>query len=64
MEGGGRSGQRVGGLIVGGGLWVSRMQTKADPAVVMVGILALAAAGWATDSLARAVAARLTRWAT
>ena len=54
----------MGNLIVGGGLWVSRMQTKADPAVVMVGILALAAAGWATDALARAVAARLTRWAT
>src|SRR5438552_819197 len=54
----------MGNLIVGGGLWISRMQTKADPAVVMVGILALAAAGWATDALARAVAARLTRWAT
>jgi ABC-type nitrate/sulfonate/bicarbonate transport system permease component len=53
----------MGNLIVGGGLWVSRMQTKADPAVVMVGILALAAAGWAMDALARAVAARFTRWA-
>lgn len=53
----------MGNLIVGGGLWVSRMQTKADPAVVMLGILALAAAGWAMDALARAVTARLTRWA-
>jgi ABC-type nitrate/sulfonate/bicarbonate transport system permease component len=53
----------MGNLIVGGGLWVSRMQTKADPAVVIVGILALAAAGWAMDALARAAAARFTRWA-
>ena len=52
----------MGNLIVGGGLWISRMQTKADPAVVMVGILTLAAAGWATDALARGVTARLTRW--
>ena len=53
----------MGNLIVGGGLWSSRLQTKADPAVVMVGILALAAAGWAMDALARAFTARLTRWA-
>ena len=53
----------MGNLIVGGGLWASRSQTKADPAVVMVGILALAAAGWAMDALARSAAARLTRWA-
>src|SRR5438105_841422 len=52
----------MGNLIVGGGLWSSRLQTKADPAVVMVGILALAAAGWAMDALARAFTARLTRW--
>jgi ABC-type nitrate/sulfonate/bicarbonate transport system permease component len=54
----------MGNLIVGGGLWISRMQTKADPAVVMVGILTLAAAGWAMDALARAVTTRLTRWVT
>ncbi len=54
----------MGNLIVGGGLWISRMQTKADPAVVMVGILTLAAAGWAMDALARGVTARLTRWTT
>src|SRR5216684_4675910 len=52
----------MGNLIVGGGLWASRTQTKADPAVVIVGILALAAAGWAMDALARAATARLTRW--
>jgi ABC-type nitrate/sulfonate/bicarbonate transport system permease component len=52
----------MGNLIVGGGLWVSRMQTRADPAVVIVGILALGAAGWAMDALTRAAAARLTRW--
>jgi ABC-type nitrate/sulfonate/bicarbonate transport system permease component len=52
----------MGNLIVGGGLWVSRMQTRADPAVVMVGILALAAAGWAMDAGTRVLTARLTRW--
>ena len=52
----------MGNLIVGGGLWASRTQTKADPAVVIVGIVALAAAGWAMDALARAATARLTRW--
>ena len=53
----------MGNLIVGGGLWASRSQTKADPAVVIVGILALAAAGWAMDGLAKAATVRLTRWA-
>jgi ABC-type nitrate/sulfonate/bicarbonate transport system permease component len=53
----------MGNLIVGGGLWASRTQTKADPAVVIVGIVALAAAGWAMDALARSLTARLTRWA-
>ncbi len=52
----------MGNLIVGGGLWASRTQTKADPAVVMVGIVALALAGWAMDALARSATARLTRW--
>jgi ABC-type nitrate/sulfonate/bicarbonate transport system permease component len=52
----------MGNLIVGGGLWASRMQTKADPAVVIVGILALALAGWAMDAAARAATVRLTRW--
>jgi ABC-type nitrate/sulfonate/bicarbonate transport system permease component len=53
----------MGNLIVGGGLWASRLQTKADPAVVMVGIVAVAAAGWAMDASVRALAARFTRWA-
>ena len=52
----------MGNLIVGGGLWASRTQTKADPAVVIVGIVTLAAAGWAMDALARSATARLTRW--
>jgi ABC-type nitrate/sulfonate/bicarbonate transport system permease component len=52
----------MGNLIVGGGLWASRTQTKADPAVVIVGIVALAVAGWAMDALARAATFRLTRW--
>ncbi len=52
----------MGNLIVGGGLWESRLQTKADPAVVMVGILAVGVAGWAMDASVRALAARLTRW--
>src|SRR5437763_6296129 len=53
----------MGNLLVGGGMWSSRLQTRSDPAVIIVGILALAAAGWAMDVLARTVSARLTRWA-
>jgi ABC-type nitrate/sulfonate/bicarbonate transport system permease component len=53
----------MGNLLVGGGMWSSRLQTRSDPAVIVVGILALAAAGWAMDLLARTVSARLTRWA-
>jgi sulfonate transport system permease protein len=52
----------MGNLIVGGGLWSSRMQTRSDPAVIMVGIVALAAVGWAMDAAAKALSARLTRW--
>jgi ABC-type nitrate/sulfonate/bicarbonate transport system permease component len=52
----------MGNLLVGGGLWSSRLQTRTDPAVVMAGIIALAGAGWAMDALARALAARATRW--
>src|SRR2546428_3152431 len=51
----------MGNLLVGGGLWSSRTQTKADPAVVIVGIVTLATAGWAMDALARSATARLTR---
>ena len=53
----------MGNLLVGGGLWSSRLQTKADPAVIMVGILALAGAGWAMDAAAKVLNVRLTRWA-
>jgi len=53
----------MGNLLAGGGLWSSRLQTRSDPAVIMVGILALAVAGWAMDAAARVLSARLTRWA-
>ena len=53
----------MGNLIVGGGMWASRLQTRSDPAVVMVGILALAIAGWLMDSGARMLTVRFTRWA-
>jgi ABC-type nitrate/sulfonate/bicarbonate transport system permease component len=52
----------MGNLIVGGGMWASRLQTQSDPAVVIVGVIALAAMGWAMDAAARAASARLTRW--
>jgi ABC-type nitrate/sulfonate/bicarbonate transport system permease component len=53
----------MGNLLVGGGMWSSRLQTRSDPAVIIVGILALAATGWAMDAVAKALGARLTRWA-
>ena len=53
----------MGNLLVGGGMWSSRLQTRSDPAVIIVGIVALAAAGWAMDLATRAFTARLTRWA-
>jgi len=53
----------MGNLLVGGRMWSSRLQTRSDPAVIIVGVLALAAAGWAMDLAARFVTARLTRWA-
>ena len=52
----------MGNLIVGGGMWASRLQTQSDPAVIFVGVIALAAMGWAMDAAARAATARLTRW--
>lgn len=52
----------MGNLIVGGGMWASRLQTRSDPAVVIVGIVAIAAAGWAMDTGASALTARWTRW--
>src|SRR5215813_11877779 len=53
----------MGNLIVGGGMWASRLQTRSDPAVVMVGIMAIAAAGFVMDAGAKILTARLTRWA-
>jgi ABC-type nitrate/sulfonate/bicarbonate transport system permease component len=53
----------MGNLLVGGGMWSSRLQTRSDPAVIIVGILVLAVAGWAMDAAARIFSARLTRWA-
>jgi len=52
----------IGQLIVGGGLWSSRLEVRADPAVVMVSIAALAAAGAAMDAAVRVVGGRLTAW--
>ncbi len=52
----------IGHLLVGGGLWSSRLEVRVDPAVVMVGILAVTAVGCAMDLLVRAMGARLTSW--
>jgi ABC-type nitrate/sulfonate/bicarbonate transport system permease component len=52
----------MGNLLVGGGMWASRNQTRSDPAVIIVGVMALAAGGWAMDAVARVATARLTRW--
>jgi ABC-type nitrate/sulfonate/bicarbonate transport system permease component len=52
----------IGSLIVGGGLWSSRLEVRADPAVIMVSILALAAAGSVMDAVLRVVTGRLTIW--
>jgi ABC-type nitrate/sulfonate/bicarbonate transport system permease component len=52
----------MGNLLVGGGMWSSRLQTRSDPAVIIVGIVALAVAGWAMDAAVQLATARLTRW--
>lgn len=52
----------IGRLLVGGGLWSTRLTLAVDPAVVMVGLLGLAAAGYATDLLVRLLGRELTRW--
>jgi ABC-type nitrate/sulfonate/bicarbonate transport system permease component len=52
----------IGHLIVGGGLWSSRLDVGVDPAVVIVGILGLAAVAWTMDLGTRLVTARLTSW--
>ena len=53
----------MGNFLVGGGMWASRLQTRSDPAVIIVGIMAMAAAGWAMDAAVRLATVRLTRWA-
>ena len=53
----------IGHLLVGGGLWASRLQVGVDPAVVIVAILGLAAAGYLMDAAARIVTDRVTFWA-
>lgn len=53
----------IGNLLVGGGLWSSRLEIGVDPAVVTVGILALATVGSAMDAAARVITGRLTGWA-
>ena len=52
----------MGNLLVGGGMWSSRLEMRSDPAVIIAGILALAVAGWAMDAAARTLSTRLTRW--
>lgn len=52
----------IGHLLVGGGIWSSRLEIQVDPAVVMVGIAGLATAGYAMDTAAKLVIGRLTRW--
>ena len=52
----------MGNFLVGGGMWASRLQMRSDPAVIMVGIVALGAMGWAMDAAAQLAAARMTRW--
>ena len=52
----------MGRLLVGGGMWSSRLEIRVDPAVVVVGIAGLATAGYAMDTAVRLAADRLTRW--
>lgn len=52
----------IGNLLVGGGLWTSRLTVGVDPAVVMVGILGLAMVGYLMDTAARMLTDRLTLW--
>jgi ABC-type nitrate/sulfonate/bicarbonate transport system permease component len=52
----------MGRLLVGGGMWSSRLEIRVDPAVVLVGIAGLATAGYVMDTAIRLAAGRLTRW--
>jgi sulfonate transport system permease protein len=53
----------IGHLLVGGGLWSSRLSVRVDPSVVIVSILAVAAGGFAMDSIVRLFARRFVAWA-
>lgn len=52
----------LGQVIVGGGLWASRTEIAADPAVVMVAVATVAAGGVLTDTAMRLATRRLVGW--
>jgi ABC-type nitrate/sulfonate/bicarbonate transport system permease component len=52
----------LGHVVAGGGLWASRTGIAADPAVVMVALVAIATGGAVTDALMRTATRRLTGW--
>jgi ABC-type nitrate/sulfonate/bicarbonate transport system permease component len=52
----------LGHVIVGGGLWASRTTIAADPAVVMVAVVTVAAAGAVTDAAMGLATRRLVDW--
>jgi ABC-type nitrate/sulfonate/bicarbonate transport system permease component len=53
----------LGHLLVGGGLWSSRLSVRVDPSVVIVGILAVAVGGYVMDSIVRLLGRRFVAWA-
>ena len=52
----------IGYLLIGGGMWSSRLEVAGDPAVIVVGIVALALVGYAMDLGVRVAGDRLTEW--
>jgi len=52
----------IGYLLIGGGMWSSRLEVAGDPAVIVVGIVALALVGYAMDLGVRVAGDRLTVW--
>lgn len=52
----------LGHVIAGGGLWASRTDIAADPAVVMVAVATVAAGGALTDAVMRFAGKRLVWW--
>ena len=52
----------IGYLLIGGGLWSSRLEVAGDPAVIVVGIVSLALVGYAMDTAVRVAGDRLTEW--